>query len=116
MIGSSIERVLKAADVISDVRKAFEKINNLETAQRSLADAIHSIDIRVRELEAGLREAKAEIKLSAVKAAQATVNGAQGQIYQRMIDLEVKLTRINDDLVAIRAQSDLKRLPKDDSS
>jgi uncharacterized phage infection (PIP) family protein YhgE len=103
MIGSSIEKVLKAADVISEVRSAFEKIQNLETGQKALAETLVSLDVRVRELEAGLREAKSDIKLAAVEAAQQTVNGAQGQIYQRMVDLEVKVSRVSDSLTEVRS-------------
>ena len=102
MLGSSVEKIIKAADVISEVRKAFEKIQNLESGQKALADAVGALDVRVRELEAGLREARAEIKLEAVKEAQATVNGAQGQIYQRMVDIETRLAGAREDLDKLR--------------
>lgn len=105
MIGSSIEKVLKAADVISEVRKAFEKINNLETGQKAVAEALQAVESRVRELEASLREAKSDIKLAAVEAAQGTVNGAQGQIYQKMLDIEIRLARTSDHIDALRQQN-----------
>ena len=112
MIGASLEKVLKAADVISEIRKAFEKIQNLETGQKSLADALGALDGRVRELEAGLRETRSELELAAVEAAQRTVNGAQGQIYQRMVDLEIKVSKTSDGIVELRSQNEALRLPK----
>lgn len=114
MIGTSIEKVLKAADIISEIRKAFEKIQNLEIGQRSLADALDALEARVRELEASLREAKAEIKLAAVEAAQQTangaINGAQGQLFQKMVDLEVQITRMNEEFTALQGECN-RRLP-----
>ena len=79
-----------------------EKIQNLETGQQLLAESLQSLDARVRELEAGLREAKAEIKLEAVKEAQSTVNGAQGQIYKRMLEIEMDLSKANGDLLEMK--------------
>jgi hypothetical protein len=102
MIGGNIDRILKAADVVSEVRKAFEKIQQLEAGQRHFADALVAIDARVRELEAGLREGRSEIKLSAVQAAQDTVNSAQGPLYQRLLDIEVRLVRVAGDLESTR--------------
>lgn len=90
MVGS-LEKILKVADVISEVRRAFEKISQLEQNQKTIAEALGKIDARVRELEAGLREARAEIKLEAVKEAQGTVNGAQSQLYQKLYEIETAL-------------------------
>ena len=64
---AGFETILKAADLISEVRRAFAKIENLESGQKHIADALVALDKRVRELEAGLREAKAEIMLEAIR-------------------------------------------------
>jgi hypothetical protein len=74
----------------------------LNPANAISADALVAIDARVRELEAGLREARSEIKLSAVQAAQDTVNAAKGQLYQRLLDIEMRLVRVAGDLEAAR--------------
>ncbi len=89
-----MDAILKAADVISETRRAFAKIENLERNQKDLSDALASLDKRVRELEAGLREAKAEIKLEAVKETQAIVNSVQGQLYQELRSVTVAVDRL----------------------
>ena len=111
MIGGGVDKILKAADVISETRKAFEKIANLEEGQKRLADTLAALDGRVRELEAGLREAKSDIKLEAVKEAQATVNGSQGQIYQRMVDIETRLSGIKSDIATALDGNSQDHLP-----
>ena len=89
-----LDTILKAADLISDVRKAFSKIENLEQGERRLVDTVDALDKRVRELEAGLREARADIKLEAVKETQSIVNSVQGQIYQKISEVSVQLERL----------------------
>lgn len=101
---AGLETILKAADLISDIRKAFAKIENLEQGQRQLADAVSSLDRRVREVEAGLREARAEIKLDAVKETQSIVNGAQGQLYQELRTIAVEVDRLKREAGAIPIQ------------
>ena len=91
---AGFETILKAADLIADIRRAFAKIENLEQGQRQLADAVASLDRRVREVEAGLREARAEIKLDAVKETQAIVNSVQGQLYGELRQLAVQVDRL----------------------
>lgn len=91
---AGFESILKAADLIADIRKAFAKIENLEQGQRRLADAVETLDRRVREVEAGLREARAEIKLDAVKETQAIVNGVQGQLYGELRSLAITVDRL----------------------
>lgn len=91
---AGFESILKAADLIADIRKAFAKIENLEQGQRRLADAVETLDRRVREVEAGLREARAEIKLDAVKETQAIVNSVQGQLYGELRGLAVAVDRL----------------------
>ena len=91
---AGFEAILKAADLIADIRRAFAKIENLEQGQRRLADAVEILDRRVREVEAGLREARAEIKLDAVKETQAIVNGVQGQLYGELRSLAVAVDRL----------------------
>jgi peptidoglycan hydrolase CwlO-like protein len=92
---STIENILKAADLISEIRKAFTKIENLENGQKYLADAVSALDKRVRELEAGLREAKAEIKFEAIKETQSIVNSVQGHLYQEIKQVAIDLNRLN---------------------
>lgn len=92
---AGFETILKAADLIADIRRAFAKIENLEQGQRQLADAVASLDRRVREVEAGLREARAEIKLDAVKETQAIVNSVQGQLYGELRQLAVQVDRLS---------------------
>jgi predicted RNase H-like nuclease (RuvC/YqgF family) len=91
---AGLETILKAADLIADVRKAFSKIENLEQGQRQLADAVEALDRRLREQEASLREARAEIRLDAVKETQAIVNGVQGQLYHELRSLAVSVDRL----------------------
>ena len=98
----SIDTILKAADLISDTRKAFAKIENLERSHKDLADAL-ALDRRVRELEAGLREARAEIKLEAVKETQSIVNSVQGQLYRELREISVTVERLSGDAGAGRA-------------
>ena len=91
---AGLDSILKAADLIADIRKAFSNIENLEQGQRRLADAVETLDRRVREVEAGLREARAEIKLDAVKETQAIVNAVQGQLYGELRGLAVTVDRL----------------------
>jgi predicted RNase H-like nuclease (RuvC/YqgF family) len=93
MVG--IDTILKAADLISEIRRAFTKIENLESGQKHLADALSALDKRVRELEAGLREAKAEIKFEAIKETQSIVNSVQGHLYQRINEVSISLDRLS---------------------
>ena len=102
MIKASIDKVLKAADVIADIRRAFEKIQNLETGQRTLADTLDRLDDRVRTLEIELRAARAEIKDASREIAVNTVNGAQGQFMDRIVDLEIKVAKASDELSDLR--------------
>ena len=89
-----IETILNAAELISDIRKAFLRIEKLEESQRSLADAMHRLDGRVRELEAELRVAKSEIRLDAVKEAQSIVNSVQSNLYSEIRDISIQLHTI----------------------
>jgi hypothetical protein len=91
---AGLDAILKAADLIADVRKAFSKIENLEQGQRQLAGAVEALDRRLREQEASLRESRAEIRLDAVKETQAIVNGVQGQIYHELRSLAVSVDRL----------------------
>mgnify|MGYP001059419007 CR=1 FL=1 len=97
---AGLDAILKAADLIADVRKAFGKIENLEQGQRQLADAVELLDRRLREVEAGLREARAEIRLDAVKETQTIVNGVQGQLYHELRSLAVSVDRLGRDVGA----------------
>ena len=92
---AGIDTILKAADLISEIRRAFIKIENLESGQKHLADALTALDKRVRELEAGLREAKADIKFEAIKEAQMIVNSVQWQLYQRLNEVSIGLDRLD---------------------
>lgn len=89
-----LDTILNAADLISDVRRVFAKIENLESGQKQLADELSLLADRVRELEAGLREAKAEIKLDAHKQAQSIVNAAQSQLYNDIKNLTLQVDRL----------------------
>jgi hypothetical protein len=91
---AGFESILKAADLIADVRKALTKIEELQDGQRQLANAVETLDRRVREVEAGLREARAEIKLDAVKETQTIVNAVQGQLYGELRSLALTLDRL----------------------
>lgn len=90
-----LDAILSAADLISDIRKAFSKIDSLESSQKNLADALLRLDTRVRELEAGLREAKSEIKLEAVKEAQGIVNSVQSNLYSEIKGLSVQMSLLS---------------------
>lgn len=89
-----LETILNAADLISDVRNAFSKIDSLEKSQKDIADALVRLDARVRELEAGLREARSDIKLEAVKEAQGIVNSVQSGLYSELLKLSVQVNNI----------------------
>lgn len=91
-----IETILGAADLISDVRRAFSRIEALEKSQKDVADALLRLDARVRELEAGLREAKSDIKLEAVKEAQGIVNSVQSSLYSQLRDLSVEMKSLSE--------------------
>ena len=91
---AGFEAILKAADLIAEIRRAFAKIENLEQGQRRLADAVEILDRRVREVEAGIREARAEIKLDAIKESQTIVNAVQGQLYGELRSLAVTVDRL----------------------
>lgn len=110
---AGLDTILKAADLISEIRRAFGKIENLEAGQKHLADAIASLDKRVRELEAGLREAKAEIKYEAIKETQSIVNSVQGEIYREIKDVSVALDRLSR-LPLIQAPAAQPSLPPGD--
>ena len=62
--------VFDAAELITDVRNVFTNIAKLEEGQKLLVDQLALLDGRVRELEAGLKVAKAEIKVDALKETQ----------------------------------------------
>lgn len=91
---AGIETILKAADLIAEIRRAFVKIENLEAGQKQLTEVLGTLDKRVRELEAGLREARSEIKLEAVKETQSILNSVQGRMYQEIKDVSIALDRI----------------------
>lgn len=86
-----LDTILSAADLISDIRKAFTRIESLESSQKDLAEAMTRLDARVRELEAGLREARSDIKLEAVKEAQSIVNSVQSSLYSEIKDLSIQV-------------------------
>ena len=92
---AGIETILKAADLIAEIRRAFVKIENLEAGQKQLTEVLGALDKRVRELEAGLREARSEIKLEAVKETQSILNSVQGRMYEEIKDVAIALDRLN---------------------
>lgn len=61
---------------------------------KRMLEVIESQDRRLRELEAGLREARSDIRLDAVKETQAIVNSVQGNLYEEIRALAVKVDRI----------------------
>jgi predicted RNase H-like nuclease (RuvC/YqgF family) len=89
-----LSTILDAAELISDVRRAFSKIENLEIGQRRLADELVELERRVRELEASMREAKAEIRLDVVKQTQEIVNSVQGQLYKELKEVSIEVDRL----------------------
>lgn len=91
---AGFESILKAADLIAEVRRALTKIEELQDGQRQLANAVETLDRRVREVEAGLRETRAEVKLDAIKEAQSIVNAVQGQLYGELRSLAVTVDRL----------------------
>ena len=100
-----LDQILSAADLISDIRKAFTRIEGLEKSQKDVSDALLRLDARVRELEAGLREAKSEIKLEAVKEAQGIVNSVQSSLYSELKDLSVKIHGIENGSLVLGVNS-----------
>jgi hypothetical protein len=91
-----MEKILNAADLISEVRKTFARLEGLETSIKDLADATVRLDTRLREVEAGLREAKAEICLEAVKETQGIVNSVQAAVFSQIMDTNLKLQSLSD--------------------
>ena len=55
---------------------------------------MEALDRWVREQEANLREARAEIRLDAVKETQAIVNGVERQLYHELRSLAVSVDRL----------------------
>ena len=93
--------ILDAADVISEVRGALEKIRGLAEAQKQLADTIDAVDKRVQNLEGRLDIARAEIKLEAVKETQAIVNSVQGGFYDRLTTIAERLGHLERQAVEV---------------
>lgn len=90
-----VDSILQAADLISEVRKTFTRLDAIERTQRDLASAIERMDNRLREVEAGLREARAEIKLEAVKEAQSIINSVQSGLYSKIIDISAQVQNLS---------------------
>ncbi len=67
----------------------------MEDGQKQIVDALSTLDQRVRELEAGLREAKSDIRLEALRETQNAVNGVQGIMYEKIVDLSVRVDRLS---------------------
>jgi predicted nucleic acid-binding Zn-ribbon protein len=88
------ETMLTIAEAITDGHRAFAKIENLEHGQKALADAPSALEKRVRELEAGLREAKAETKLEAIRETQSIVNSVPGHLYQEIKQVSIGFDRL----------------------
>ena len=107
---AGLESILKAADMIADIRKALSKIDELQDGQRQLARAVETLDRRVREVESGLRETRAEIKLDAVKETQTIVNAVQGQLYGELRSLALTVDRLGREPMATPA---IARSPSD---
>ena len=92
---AGMQDILRAADLISDIRKVFGKIENLEKGQKEIAEAISTLDKRLREVEAGLRETRSEAKYEAVKEASNIVTAVQTHLYREIKDLAVDVDRLN---------------------
>lgn len=91
---AGIKSIIDAAELITDVRAVFSKIEELRDAQKSIVDVIEKQDKRLRELEASFRELKSETKFEAIKETQAIVNAVQGQLYNEIRTLSLNLDRL----------------------
>ena len=111
---AGIKTILDAADLIADVRNAFSKIEHLEAGQKRLLEVLEAQDRRIRELEAGLREARSDIRLDAVKETQSIVNAVQGRLYEEIRALSVAVDRMSRSGTLLPPAADPRRLPDSD--
>ena len=97
------DKVARAAEDLVDILKLVENVKSLQAAQKELADAIASLEERIRNIETELRIAKAEIRSDALRETQNIVNAVQGGLNQRIQDLAV-------DLAILQHESERERL------
>ncbi len=90
---AGLKAVGDIAELITETRRVFERIGSLETSLKNIVATIDTMDKRLREVEATVREVKFEAKYEAVKEAQGIVNSVQSAIYQKITELSVELDR-----------------------
>ena len=112
---AAIKTILEAADLIAEVRNAFSKIEHLEAGQMRLLEVLEAQDRRIRELEAGLREARSDIRLDAVKETQSIVNAVQGRLYEEIRALSIAVDRISRSDALPSSVTGQRQLPDSDS-
>ena len=108
------DKIAQAAQEIADHLKLIENVKSIQIAQKELADAMATLDIRLRNIETTLRVSKAETLLEAITKAQDVVNSVQGHLSDRIETLSVKVALLEREasmeLISSRSTDKLSRI------
>lgn len=110
----SRDKIGKTAQEIADHLMLVENVKALQVGQKEMANAIATLDDRIRKMEADMRAIKAEAKFEAVKETQLMLNSVQGAFNDKLTDLTVRISQLerqdNSDAPLIA----LSKLPRGD--
>jgi predicted nucleic acid-binding Zn-ribbon protein len=90
----SREKIGKTAQEIADHLMLVENVRALQQGQKEMANAIASLDDRIRKMEADMRAVKAEAKFEAIKETQQMLNAVQGAFHDKLTDLTVRIAQV----------------------
>lgn len=90
----SREKIGKAAQEIADHLMLVENVKALQQGQKEMANAIATLDDRIRKVEADLRVVRAETRLEAIRETQQVLNSVQGAFHEKLADLTVRVVEV----------------------
>jgi predicted nucleic acid-binding Zn-ribbon protein len=104
--------VAEAAKELAAHLAVVDNVANLQKMQKEMADAIAKLNDRIKDMEANMRALKAEAKFEAVKETQQMLNSVQGAFHDKLTDLTVRISTMENQTGSLAPVMALPRAPQ----
>ncbi len=87
-------RLTRLAKLITQINEALSRIEALRQSEGMIFDQLKELDAGLNELRADLRVLKAEARADAMRETQTVINSVQGEFHRQLRDLAVRIDRL----------------------